>query len=141
MYFRGLTTVMLIAACGQRKNQKAHYDFDIKKMGNALPLASILAVEDFTILLFTRGEQAKLNTVPIRLVVKAGTMLIFRGDLVHAGDCQLQQFNTRIHSFLVPNSPQDISYYRFDKVYPVVPDYLLNRPMDLCIPCLKSFLT
>jgi hypothetical protein len=119
---------------GERKNQKAHYDFDIKKMGNGLPLASILAVEDFTILLFTRGEQSKLNTVPIRLVVKAGTMLIFRGDLVHAGDCQLQQFNTRIHSFLVPKSPQDISYYQFDEVYPVVPDYLLNRPMDLCIP-------
>ena len=91
------------------KAQLAHTDFSPDTLSNVLldddkmPLASLVVLMDGTVfdvwpgaIRFDKNRDFK----PMHLKLRAGDVLIFRGDLVHAGAAVGAVENVRFHAYL-----------------------------------------
>lgn len=93
------------------KAQLAHTDFSPKTLANVLlvgddgnmPLACLVALVDdtvFDVWPYAIRFDGKRVCKPMQIRLEAGDMLIFRGDLVHAGAAVGEMENVRIHAYL-----------------------------------------
>ncbi len=91
------------------RRQQAHTDYEptggiLEVPNEDIPLAAVLALEDNTKLVVWPGSigfdftDFKEND-GIELVFNAGDLVVFRGDLVHAG-AAYQEENIRLHCYL-----------------------------------------
>ncbi len=87
--------------------QLAHTDYTPKTLANAsddkLPLACLVALMDGTVLDVWPGAirfDKSRSYKPMQLKLNKGDVLIFRGDLVHAGAACGDVANVRIHAYL-----------------------------------------
>ena len=89
-------------------HQLAHTDFSPKTLANVLlvgddgnmPLACLVALVDdtvFDVWPYAIRFDGKRVCKPMQIRLRAGNMLIFRGDLVHAGAAVGEVENVRIH--------------------------------------------
>ena len=88
------------AGCAE---QYPHLDYDpdrlrLQNAGDALPIGALLALQDNTrFVVFPRGSGEPRRVL---LELGAGDLLLFRGDLVHAG-AAYEQCNVRIHCYVL----------------------------------------
>ena len=90
---RTLGPIVLLHSLQGCKKQRFHWDYDPNLLKHEKPLGVLVALDDDTIF-YTLDKKIKL---------KRGDILIFDGDLVHAGGDYTQD-NYRIHVYL------DVSY-------------------------------
>jgi hypothetical protein len=102
--------VALLAKSGC-KAQLAHTDYSPKTLANVLslehddkmPLSCLVALTDGTLLdvwpYAVRFDKSRTYK-PMQIRLCAGDVLIFRGDLVHAGAAYGEEANVRIHAYL-----------------------------------------
>ena len=108
-----------VPGCG---HQEAHTDYDVAFMAKLphtlLPYSVLLGAGPgcsiVTVWPNSTGMHRKMSTKPaakiepVHVVLGAGDLLIMRGDLYHAGGAYPLEHNTRVHTFLEPQSaPHD----------------------------------
>lgn len=88
---RTITQAVVLHSSAMCKQQQWHYDYDPKVMRDmrVKPLGVILALQDGT----------KFETVTCTHTLCKGDILVFGGDVVHAGAAYDKE-NTRVHAYL-----------------------------------------
>lgn len=93
-----VTRPCIITSDARCQQQHWHTDYDPKECGlpdDSAPLGLILAFESGT----TLDIQPKESKTPIRLAIPVGDILLFRGDLIHAGS-PYKKRNSRLHMYV-----------------------------------------
>ena len=112
------TPVLLVSMAGCQE-QVAHTDFDpedIKHLpGGLVPMSALLALQDDTGLNIWSGSHRNTSSTKKTLLLEAGDVCVFRGDLVHCGAAYDKQ-NVRIHAYIDNDLvPRDLGKtYRID---------------------------
>ena len=78
------------------KQQQWHYDYNPVELKGlrTKPLGLLLALEDETRFeVFTKGQTKTYH-------ISAGDVLLFEGDVVHAGAAYMEKKNTRVHAYI-----------------------------------------
>jgi hypothetical protein len=93
MYGRTFGPSVVLHSYKGCKKQKWHTDYDVEDCKNIRkkPKSVIIAIENRTVLDVLNTEQ---------IVLQRGDMIVFDGDLVHAGSAYITKDNTRIHMYL-----------------------------------------
>ena len=101
-------TTVLNSKCGCL-SQRSHTDYCPEQLrdidDDAVPLACVVALKDQTFFDVWPGAirfNAQTLFTHQRLELKQGDVLVFRGDLVHAG-AAFDEVNVRVHCYLDPN--------------------------------------
>jgi hypothetical protein len=89
---RTLGPIVLLHSLQGCKKQRFHWDYDPNLLKSDKPLGVLVALDDDTI----------FYTLDKKIELKCGDILIFDGDLVHAGGDYTQD-NYRIHLYLDVN--------------------------------------
>lgn len=106
---RSLGSVVVLMSQENCKQQTWHTDYDVETVSNihVKPLGVLLALQDET---FFEEYPDKKHTL------RAGDILIFEGDVVHAG-AAYERENVRVHAYIDSNEVARLP----NKTYPFLP--------------------
>jgi hypothetical protein len=123
------SSFVVLRSFSRCQEQAAHQDFDTDSPGFALsvPLGVLVALQDCTTFdvwpnshLATRTDEHLTPIVRHQLALKKGDVLVFRGDLVHAGSAYSKP-NVRLHCYLdaehtdrKPNATWELAHHNIN---------------------------